>query len=74
MDSIRSASFRPSTSRYTHLLQALDQRKAPPRQLVPKNSYNSAYLILYPIIRLSLRQSDTTVGQFKKLLKTHLFS
>jgi len=22
----------------------------------------------------SLRQSDTTVGQFKKLLKTHLFS
>ena len=29
---------------------------------------------LWNSLPVSLRQSDTTVGQFKKLLKTHLFS
>ena len=29
---------------------------------------------LWNSLSASLRQSDTTVGQFKKLLKTHLFS
>ena len=59
---------------FVHLMLPPVWSRALTQALVTGPSFQVTGPRLWNSLPASLRQSDTTVGQFKKLLKTHLFS